>query len=388
MFIGGIATYVTHIAKELQKRNVTPFLIASDCSELIRAELQEQDVEYTCISLRTHDFFVRSAETIVKTFVCSFRYIRKNSPQLVILNTPFSGLGFMLALSIARKSMPVYYQFHGAVDQEIQHADRYWDSYYKRGDHTMRQLLRSLYRLVKYRTMHVVQQFVMKKTNKIFCFSRYAQKTLTEHFLLHPVSLQLVRPGIPSELTPPAKHNTGTPTLFVLSRIEPRKGLFLFLEALQTLKGLRKKFQAIIYSEYRQHSDFVSVFIKQIRKSGLENNVFLIQHVSHQNKFLLMSQADLVVLPSIDLETFGFVTLESYALGIPVCGFAIGANQELIPKQTGLLIPKKSSLALATTIDKYLSLPWVKKQHIVNRIRRELKKYKWSTYIDSLLKKQ
>jgi glycosyltransferase involved in cell wall biosynthesis len=69
---------------------------------------------------------------------------------------------------------------------------------------------------------------------------------------------------------------------------------------------------------------------RRIRSVGLQQHVTLAGYIPEDVLPLYYQCADLFVLPSIDLEGFGLVTLESLACGTPVMATRTGANAELL----------------------------------------------------------
>ena len=67
-----------------------------------------------------------------------------------------------------------------------------------------------------------------------------------------------------------------------------------------------------------------------------------------------MRQCDFLVSPSL-FETFGVVIIETLACGKPVIATRSGGPEEILNKETGILVPQKDIDALANAIDYMLS---------------------------------
>ena len=75
---------------------------------------------------------------------------------------------------------------------------------------------------------------------------------------------------------------------------------------------------------------------------------------NQSNVSTVFSAFDWTILPS-DSETFGMVTIESMALGIPVLGSRAGGTNELVDNlKNGLLFDTKNSTDLAQKLDMIL----------------------------------
>lgn len=92
----------------------------------------------------------------------------------------------------------------------------------------------------------------------------------------------------------------------------------------------------------------------KIEELGLNDTVYFCGH--QKNIASYASSADLFVLASDSVETFSLSILEAMALGKPVVATDIGgANEQVIPGETGSLIEARSPEKLADELSKYLS---------------------------------
>jgi glycosyltransferase involved in cell wall biosynthesis len=55
-----------------------------------------------------------------------------------------------------------------------------------------------------------------------------------------------------------------------------------------------------------------------------------------------MKYTDIFVLPS-DVETFGVVVIEAMAMGLPVVATASGGPEDIITKETGVIVERNSN---------------------------------------------
>lgn len=139
----------------------------------------------------------------------------------------------------------------------------------------------------------------------------------------------------------------------IIGRIDPKKGQLLALEAL--MKSNFNDFHLCIVGDptYNENDSYLIEIRNFIRVNNLENRVHLLPNQSDVSK--VFSALDWTILPS-DSETFGMVTIESMACGIPVLGSNAGGTKELIENEkTGLLFETKNSADLAKKMDMILS---------------------------------
>jgi glycosyltransferase involved in cell wall biosynthesis len=122
--------------------------------------------------------------------------------------------------------------------------------------------------------------------------------------------------------------------ILLIGRIEERKGFHTFLEYFSKKSKLFPDTSIIFCSDfYNVHRSF----FKRIDQWKLSTNIFFVNNPTKKQLSLLYRAGDVTIVPSLDLETFGLVTLESLFCGTPVIAFDIGANADLIP--TEFLVP-------------------------------------------------
>jgi len=91
-------------------------------------------------------------------------------------------------------------------------------------------------------------------------------------------------------------------------------------------------------------------------------------------------------VPSVWLETFGQVTIEAMACGVPVVTFDAGASPDInISGQTGLVVPAKNSPALAEAIIKILSDDNLRLNYGQAARERVLANYTYEVVINKLI---
>ena len=84
-----------------------------------------------------------------------------------------------------------------------------------------------------------------------------------------------------------------------------------------------------------------------------------------------------------DQETFGLVTLEAMACGIPVVAVAAGAFPEIVTRDCGLLCTPNAPLAMAHAVRELFSSG---NAELGRQARRHVERhYAWDTVVNSLL---
>lgn len=136
----------------------------------------------------------------------------------------------------------------------------------------------------------------------------------------------------------------------VVGRIDPKKGQDSLIEAVRLLHQQNRHVHALIVGARTvgEATAFEKQLHQSVDKYGLSDFV-------HFRPFLdkvgiAFTAMDIFALTSHS-ETYGLVTLEAMACGVPVIGTDSGGTPELIDhEQTGLLVPPRDHQALADAI--------------------------------------
>jgi glycosyltransferase involved in cell wall biosynthesis len=94
-----------------------------------------------------------------------------------------------------------------------------------------------------------------------------------------------------------------------------------------------------------------------IAKVKLQEVAFLHGELSDEELDQMYGRARVLVLPSIEGESYGIVLLEAAAHGVPVVASDLPGVRELVKSLGGTLVPPKDSDALASTLERVLDEP-------------------------------
>lgn len=164
-------------------------------------------------------------------------------------------------------------------------------------------------------------------------------------------SVQVVHNMLPETEIRPRQQPDNTPLLIgAMGRLVPRKGMLVFLTALETLKEQNTPFQAWIAGTGEQEDD-LKEFIKT---KGLSSHV---EMKGWMDASAFYETIDIFCMPS-SAEPFGLVLLEAWRYGVPLCATASSGPAEIITDQeTGLLSPVDEPHALAKNLKRLLLTP-------------------------------
>ena len=137
----------------------------------------------------------------------------------------------------------------------------------------------------------------------------------------------------------------------VIGRLEPQKGHVYLLQALASFKSSLPAFRLCIVGEGTLREELERLVVK----FGLASNVTF-AGVRHDMR-LVYAAVDLVVMPSL-WEGLPITLLECMASRRPVVATDVGGISEIIqPEHNGLMVPPKSSEALAAAIQRCMQSP-------------------------------
>jgi glycosyltransferase involved in cell wall biosynthesis len=106
----------------------------------------------------------------------------------------------------------------------------------------------------------------------------------------------------------------------------PRMGLEHFVRAVAMVRDEAPGILALIGGEGPLRAELERL----IRQHGLKDHVRLTGFIPEEDLPKYYQAADLVVMPTYELEGFGLVTVEALACGTPVAGTPVGATPEIL----------------------------------------------------------
>jgi glycosyltransferase involved in cell wall biosynthesis len=139
--------------------------------------------------------------------------------------------------------------------------------------------------------------------------------------------------------------------LFTVRNLVPRMGLENVLDAMTLSRTARETCTLVIGGE----GPLRTALEAGIRKRGLAGAVRLIGFVPEAQLPAYYQTADLVLMPSLQLEGFGLVTVEAMACGTPVLGTPVGAIPEILNQVDPILVAQGTDgRSLATALETLL----------------------------------
>jgi glycogen(starch) synthase len=190
----------------------------------------------------------------------------------------------------------------------------------------------------------------------------------------------LIHFGFDARDVPPEPLPLDEPRLLCLGRHVFEKGFDLALKAFSTLVDRFPKLRLIIASDGPARPDLE----RQAVRLGLIQRVDFIGWVESAQIPAVLNSATLVLIPSRVIEGFGLVAMEAAMMGRPVVAARSGGLPEVvIDGETGLIVERENSDALAAAIASLLEHPEVTAQ--MGRAARDRAQaaFSWERHVDA-----
>jgi glycosyltransferase involved in cell wall biosynthesis len=154
-----------------------------------------------------------------------------------------------------------------------------------------------------------------------------------------------------SPRTPPER-------LLFVGHIRPPKGVLSLVEALALLR-LRGHDRLTLTLTGPSHVPKYAQQVRQrIAELGLEDCIHFTGRLPHQALPSLYAEHDVLIFPSIDLESLGLTIMEAQAAGLPVIATPMGGPAELVAhNQNGLLFEANNPASLAEQVERLIAEP-------------------------------
>ncbi|MBE9029822.1 glycosyltransferase [filamentous cyanobacterium LEGE 11480] len=175
----------------------------------------------------------------------------------------------------------------------------------------------------------------------------------TDSFILpHGLNLPEAMPNASAQLKQWLNLPEDVPVILFLSRIHPKKGLEVLIEALSKLRS--QPFRLVIagsgtavYEQQIQHC---------VSQANLDDRTHFVGFVKGEAKQMLLQGADLFALPSHS-ENFGIAVLEAMAAGLPtLITPAVGLSPIVQQQNLGWVVPQTQA-AVEGALQAFLQEP-------------------------------
>ncbi|WP_028203128.1 glycosyltransferase family 4 protein [Paraburkholderia nodosa] len=212
------------------------------------------------------------------------------------------------------------------------------------------------------RIKHSLEQSVYERSSRLIVLSKAFGDILTRRYGISPERVRIV-PGCvdtahfdPACTTAEARLKLqlpqGRPIILAVRRLVRRMGLEDLIDAIKMVKQRHPDVLLLIAGRGRLESELQ----QRIDEAGLADNVKLLGFVPDAHLPSLYRAATLSVVPTVALEGFGLITVESLSAGTPVLVTPVGGLPEAVAGLSqDLVLPSTGADAIADGIDGALS---------------------------------
>jgi glycosyltransferase involved in cell wall biosynthesis len=208
---------------------------------------------------------------------------------------------------------------------------------------------------------------VMAKGDLVIAISQHIAELIVRRYGVDPARVRLIPRGIDFEIFDPARVTAsrlvqlaqawrladGMPVVMLPGRLTRWKGQLVLIEAMARLG--RTDVRCVLVGSDQGRTGYRRLLQARIAALDLESVVQLVDHCNDMPAAYMLS--DVVVSASTDPEAFGRVMVEAQAMGRPVIATDHGGAQEtLVPGETGWLVPPGDPEALAAALAAALTL--------------------------------
>jgi glycosyltransferase involved in cell wall biosynthesis len=340
--VGGAGRVAREVTEALKKRgNEVQFLTRKVPHSLSRSD--ESDIRTT--------YFPLPERTLPNRFRKMFdEIIRDFQPDIVHVHQPLPA--FLLVPSTF--SRPLVYTFHSSWAEEFRIKSSRWP-------HIFRKIVSPLLAKVEKQLTH--------RATAITVLSAFSQRELER---LYNRKAVIIPGGVDSKRFRPIARVESSKTLrlVTLRNLVPRMGLSQLIRAMSLLPP---HIELTIGGRGPLHDELTEL----INSLGLNKRVRLAGHVPDEDLPLFYSSANWFVLPTVALEGFGLVTLESLSCGTPVLGTRIGATPELLEQfDPEWIIEEPTPEEIVATILRVTEQPAPSPDDLHHRVAQE---FDWQT---------
>jgi glycosyltransferase involved in cell wall biosynthesis len=238
--------------------------------------------------------------------------------------------------------------------------------------------------------LHKLEKYLLKKCDSFMVESMYTKNILINEYFINKSKININPAGVDNTHFYPAKNlifrekiDFGKSNVFLtVRRLEKRMGIDILIDACNILRKTNQDFVLLIGGQ-GIHKDYLQSLVDNFK---LNSNVKLLGFIPENNLNNYLSNADLFILPSRDLEGFGLVVLESMASGTPILVSPEGGPPEVVRLfDNDLVLEELSPEAIADKLNYLINskkLNFSYSSQCVDFV----KNYSWQKYSDNYLK--
>ncbi|MBN1824044.1 MAG: glycosyltransferase family 4 protein [Endomicrobiales bacterium] len=190
--------------------------------------------------------------------------------------------------------------------------------------------------LINIQARNLIEKFALQKASKIVVLSSFMAELLTRMHAIDKERIVKIPASVDTERFKPsggmtaARRRTGLPekrtVILTIRRLVPRMGVENLLIAFKQLLQERSDALLVVGGA----GPLLGRLKEKSVELGISGSVVFPGYIKEDLLASYYESADLFVLPTLELEGFGLVTLEALACGTPVAGTPAGATSEIL----------------------------------------------------------
>jgi len=369
--VGGLERYVRELAAALVGLGHRVTVHAKQLDpEHPRMELADDGVVIIRHGVPSRDRLAFAASYPAVSMLSALRAARAHTGAVIHAHYPIPSLG----LALGRRRY--LYTFHAPVYREVL-AERVNSYALPRPAHP-----------VAIATMRATERVVVRSATAITVLSEFMRGELARLDARAGRRATRIPGGVDlgkfssAAATPSMWTASASPRLFCARRFTPRTGVGELLEAMPRIRSVFPDVQLAIAGQGRLDGQLRTL----ASTLGLDGSVRFLGRVSDEELAECYRSAELVIMPTQELEGFGLATVEALACGTAVLGTPAGATPEILgPLDPRLLTRDCSPAAIAEGVIAIVRDPALLAQ-LAQRARAHAEPFGWDAvaraYVD------
>lgn len=228
---------------------------------------------------------------------------------------------------------------------------------------------------------------VMVKGQRVIAVSKFVHDHIMQEYGVDPTQIRLIPRGVDLKAFNPEKvipdrlvaltkawrlpEESAPPIIFCPGRITRIKGHHVLIDALAALPN--RDFLCVIAGNDEGHEAYREELEKHILTQGLEGYVRIADNTQFMNEAYMLS--DMVIVPSIQPESFGRTAIEAQAMGkLVIASDHGGVRETIVPNETGYLVPPSDAQTMSAAIAFALERDEATKQAMGNFAKSHIRK--------------
>lgn len=240
-----------------------------------------------------------------------------------------------------------------------------------------------------------IEGSALRKSDIIVVLSKFTQEKLQRVYKIPDERITIIPGGVDLERFYPATDRSGIRQrlnipqgkmiLLTVRDLEPRMGLQNLIYAIKKVRLELPDIYLVLGGQGPLEADLKSL----TRKLGVEDCIKFTGFIPEIELPDYYRMADIFILPTLELEGFGLITLEALASGLPVLGTPVGGTVEILTKLDSKYLfrdtkPESMAELIIKTCQEFKNNPELR-QDVSSQCRLFMEEnYSWEKNVGSL----